>query len=205
MSQISPAEVWILKYIHVNQMRKRMRKIHLLLNYLKCFNTKLWELKWESTFKYWIKWLKKKKKKTKLKWRSLQATKESVWVSEGFSKSLCKRWYRDRRVRRLFTPAFGLSLLHSWKQTSRTCTSSLLHVCQHDIFQLLYFYFSFIQPTAPDFTCKQTESHLSIRTRVQMSSHTYWNKGEHLRNQTLVPLKVAKQLWCTSALTQSDH
>lgn len=63
MSQISPAEVWILKYIHVNQMRKRMRKTHLLLNYLKCFNTKLWELKWESTFKYWIKWLKKKKKR----------------------------------------------------------------------------------------------------------------------------------------------
>lgn len=81
MSQISPAEVWILKYIHVNQMRKRMRKTHLLLNYLKCFNTKLWELKWESTFKYWIKWLKKKKDKTEVK------------IAAGNQRGLCE-WVR---------------------------------------------------------------------------------------------------------------
>lgn len=38
-----------------------------------------------------------------------------------------------------------------------------------------------------------------------MSSHTYGTKGGYLRNQTLVRLKGAKQLWRNSALTQWIH
>ncbi len=54
--------------------------------------------------------------------------------------------------------------------------------------------------TAPEFTCKQIQTHIFRRTRVRMSFHTSPNRVDYLWKWTLVCLKQTKQLWCEGNL-----